>query len=535
MHHGSLSNASLTACSSPRIHSSYENSPAFSDEILPIRKTICLWRSIIISAINEGKTYLPYAFYIRTLRLGAFQSDFLSEIAGNRGLRDLFFQGEMGRFVFELQSKRTLRTTMRHLDHQAIVIAIGHTISTFLTKSPNIIQKPAALEELEGVHIPSDLLNLWVSCIPRLSALRLQQGSAIHPELGTTISNSKLHMFRDIRCFYCYGSDVDESMASFFCSLPANQLHHFAVLSQNSLGKKALTTLAQKQGRNLQSFALQVSMEALSHIPAINTFPALQYLSLDFFPAPPDYIRKIGRWISECPNLTRLELRNVDKLGNILSPILGSPLIRLTSLSVDRSSLGGDEFFDALGKQVDLEVLEITTPQEDYSFLSQEQEQALKSLIASVMKLHRIKTLELLCMYLHDHELCQLINALPLLEHLSWTNEAVDDASLRVLKRARNLKSVTSHGTSYFTFEGLDGFIQSLAARGSRGGQSTQLSNPHWGFKLIVLNQHGVLEFKLPSDDHNSLQANIASRLGGTFFLGYIMDDDELHEDDFSE
>ena len=441
----------------------------------------------------------------------------------------------MARFMFELQNTRYLQTAPHSLDLQAIVIAIGHTISTFLTKSPDIIRKSAALEELEGVYIPSNLLNLWVSCIPRLCSLRLQEGSEIHPELGTTITNSKLHMFRDICCLYCYGSDVDESMASFFCSLPANQLHHFAVLSRNSLGKEALTTLAQQQGQNLQSFSLQVSVEALGHIPAINTFPALRHLSLDFFPAPADYIRNVGRWISECHNLTELELRNVQKLGNILSPILGSSQIRLRLLSVDRSSLGGDEFFDALGRQTDLEVLEIRTPQEHYSFYSSEQEQALKPLTASVRNLSKIYILKLLCMYVFDADVCDLINALPLLEHFSWTTEMASDESLLMLMKARNLKSLTSHGTSYFTFEGLKGFIQSLSARGSPGGHSTQPNNPHWGFKLIVLNQNGILQRRLLPEQHDALQAAIMSTLGGTFFFGYAMDDDELREDEFSE
>ncbi|KAJ2901010.1 hypothetical protein MKZ38_002136 [Zalerion maritima] len=510
----------------PVLYGFCEHSPAASADILLLEKTITLWRSIILSCLSQ--TAFPYALYLKTLNMGALHRDLLADIAGNADMRNKLFGGpHMSKFLFQMPMMGTTRTTRARLpplEFQGIIDAVGHTISEYLKRSEEIVGKPAALETLEGNHIRANLLPVWTRCMPRLTSLQLSEGSAIQPDLGTAIAEA-CPQFREVRCYMCIGNEVDQDMAAFIRNLPQNQLQQFEILSGNVLAEHTFRALSERHGSSLQIFSMQIGNSGIKAIPELDRCSALRSIELDFDRLMTDESeqRAVGAWIEKCHGLENLGIKNAQFLGHILKPVLESDEIRLKELKVDRSPLAGENWFQQLGTQTDLEVLEVTTPREDYNWTRDEP--GYKDLAQSVQKLHKLKTLVLRCMQIDEAQLENIITALPTLRDLSWFTDLAYDESLVILQLAPNLQSLTCYGTSQFSFEAMRDFIQTLAAR----------KEQHWGFRFQVLNQYGVRELKLSNEEERFLKMEVEERLGGTMLLTYIMDEDEMHEDDFSD
>lgn len=440
------------------------------------------------------------------------------------------FAGEMARFRLE-DREGPVRSSLRPLKVQSIVNAIGETVTEYLGLVPKIAGKSAVIELLEGCHIPSHLLLTWITRLPRLASIQLQDGSVVRGDLGAAISYN-CPMFRSLRCFFCHGNESDMNMASFLLSLNKNQLQTFEVISSNLLGPQTFSALQVKHAESLQEFSIHVSISATSAFSLISGCTSLRSITLDFDSSLTGNIEDIGTWIANCHLLTHLRLKYASKLQNILGPSLDVPEIRLRELSINRCVLSDAALYQSLSTQIDLEILELTPSNDETVLVS---DPAYETLIDSICSMKQLHTLVLRCMQVEEKHLEKLVKELPCLENLSWTAEMTYDDSLAILQNASCLKSITTYGVSQFSFEALMNFVKAMALEGSRPTDTRGLSNPHWGFKLYVLAQYGIRQLKLSEEEQLILRKTLWDSLEGEFMWVYVMDEDELHEEDFSD
>ncbi|KAI1439549.1 hypothetical protein F5Y02DRAFT_405499 [Annulohypoxylon stygium] len=482
-----------------------------------------LWRSIILSSI--GETAYPYCIYLRSLSIGNLD-DCLREIHlrdnnQDMRIRKFFFEGPMEQFYESRDGRPAIGTIMNKC---------ADSIIKCIKKSADSTGATAALEHLEGTHIPHNLLPGWVAQLRGLRSLRIRDGSVLGLDAAKAISEHCPN-FADLTCYYYISSDADEDLALFFTTLRPNSLRSFEIISKNEIGPNALTAL-NYHAKSLRSLSLRsIGLQAKKALHKLSNCTALETLVIEnsnFFNYAEvedfgeDVLKGIIAWISSCKSLTDLSLRVLKALTIVKEVLLTSPDIRLTTLSMVDFGPVSEEVesadWAALGSQDRLESFTIGQLDGNVNGLIINQGIALMD---SLCNLKNLTSLNLMLSNVTSDVVRRLATSLPKLSEFSFSGDMMDDDILEPLGNLSQLKILSINALSAFSFDGLYDFAVELYKPG------------HMGIRIDILNQIGELKFK--ESDYVRLQHYFTKALQGRIEITYFMDPDELHETDFSD
>ncbi|EAQ91118.1 hypothetical protein CHGG_03053 [Chaetomium globosum CBS 148.51] len=465
----------------PELYAIHDQSPAINAHILDIETSICLWRSIIASSL--GRTLFPYCCWIKALKLGNLHSQLEDLARDNPGLKASFFSPP-------LEKLQIRRGRGRALDLEAIIIEVANLVTECIRTSAAQESKRVALTALEGNYLPTANLPKWVSSLSSLTSLSVRDGSVLNSDVARAI-RANCPAFRDLECFFCSGTDLDEDLAGFFRNLEPNTLVSFTILSMNEIGRQTFKALGEHSSslKSLSLFSLErAAFQALNELQHCLS---LESLRLEGAPSARRYLweieckpafQEVVQWLQQCTALRELEFTVVPTSTTILAEVLKSPVIRLTSLSLLTFDLD-KEFCLSLLKQQDLRHLAVKIRDEDLLESDDERHTMLANAVACCHELRELDTNELFSLEEIEH-ICE---SLPQLEEIVLNGDLIDNEFLTPLSRLSKLKSLNIFGPS-FTDE-----------------EEAKVTTALWDL------------------------------FRGRFDINYRLDPDELHESDFSD
>ncbi|KAL2169740.1 hypothetical protein VTG60DRAFT_5636 [Thermothelomyces hinnuleus] len=198
----------------PELYAIHDQLPAIDAHVLDIERFIGLWRSIIISSL--GKTLFPYCCWIKVLRLGTLDSQLEDLAHDTSGLRDLFFSPP-------LENLQIRRCSDRVLDIRATILEVARMITDCIRTSAEQQGKLVGLTALEGYHLPAANLRTLVLGLSSLTSLFIRDGYVLTSDVARAI-RANCPAFRELECFYCYGTKIDEELGGFLRNLEPNTL-----------------------------------------------------------------------------------------------------------------------------------------------------------------------------------------------------------------------------------------------------------------------------------------------------------------------
>ncbi|KLU89156.1 hypothetical protein MAPG_08130, partial [Magnaporthiopsis poae ATCC 64411] len=362
--------------------------------------------------------------------------------------------------------------------------------------------------------------------IVRLTTLRsltLRTGSILDQRVGQAIRES-CPSFRELCCYFCLGDEGDGKMAGFLLALGANTLERFGVISSNHLGRQTFAALAGQHPKSLKMLHLaSLGDAAVPHLRLLSQCAVLESLSLECYRlgeggAPGEPGRRLVRaggagWLSNSRSLATLCIDMLPGMTGLLSSVLVSDRLRLKTLSVNLNDDEVDDaFFAAIGRQTALEDLFVLSRTDPYG-------EDFEPLVRSIVK---CKELVRLMLYnsLTGGQVREICASLPRLEKFRFDGEHMSDAILPHLLLTPRLNSVDVNATSCFTTDGIRDLIRRLAEDGGRGA--------HHGFALSISSQ--LRTHRFTKDEEAAIEAEIRTKLGGTFSVGYWVSIDEEDE-----
>ncbi|KAI0114787.1 hypothetical protein F4814DRAFT_459669 [Daldinia grandis] len=547
---GTLFNCSLVSrrfasIALEQIYSIQEYSPVSTGEAIYKSEWLQLWKSIILSSIKE--TAFPYCVYVRALSLGNLE-EFLQDISRDIHARNIFFGGAMRQFFLQKTSEYT-KGHLPPMDIQATIIKCADSITQYIKRLADDTGTAVSLAHLEGTYIPHHILPTWIARLETLTSLRIRDGSVLGVEAASAISKC-CPQFVDLTCYYCMlsilvfnnflssitlevisgdqSSTADEDLAAFLQALRPNSLRSFEVISQNSIGEHALTSLdchaASLRRLVLRNLTPQ-AMKALNSFPNCTTLDTLLiendlYNLVDPADYPDETLEEVSAWICKCKSLRDLSFSHFTGSDPVVRNILNSPNIRLASLSIISIRLTEAEdtaTWTALGLQDHLESLTLGIHEVGYGNIAE----ARLPLIDSICRLKNLASLNLMQVHLTQDTVERIATSLPNLSEFSFSGDLLHNSVLIPLSAVPKLKLLCISSLSSFSFQGLYKFVSRLISRGRTG------------IKIDILNQLG--ECKLTTSESDLLQKHFIKHLKGRLEIAYFMDPDELHETDLSD
>ncbi|TPX09423.1 uncharacterized protein E0L32_009311 [Thyridium curvatum] len=509
----------------PQLYSIHELASASTDDasIVGKRKWAQLWRSIILSSI--GQTALPYCLWVKNLKLGNLR-DLLNDIAPYQALRDDFFSGHMEPFNISQTSGPPTRKNKPRLDLQAISNKVGDTITAFVKDAADRENKAVSVAHLEGHYIPMDLLPTWISRLPTLVSLTIQDGSVLGPNVAEAIRNN-CPSFKELECYYCDGATVDEDLASFFRALPPNTLEAFNVISLNRLGQQAFEALG-CHGESLRKLGLSsLQTVAFEHFGALAQCEKLEALTLEaanptgfnWEATHADSFQAAITWLKSCKSLTTLQVAKVPNASTVLATVLRAPAVRLRALDV-RLIDAEPTFYSALGFQTEMEDFAMRTIDEELEPGTPQH----MDLISSLCKCQKLRELDLITTLINVEDVTRFSQSLVHLEELGFDGSNFFDLCWKILARFKKLKTLNILASSLFTADGIRNFLADL---------EQHPDGSHDGLALSIMNQapHVVIT---PTEE-TSLQKEIAAKFGGRIDLVYERNPQEDDDTDFAD
>ncbi|KAK4123550.1 hypothetical protein N657DRAFT_573148 [Parathielavia appendiculata] len=501
----------------PELYAIHDQSPAINAHILDMETSICLWRSIIASSL--GKTLFPYCCWIRALKLGNLHSQLEDLARDNPILKAQFFSSPLEKL--QIRSGRG-----RALNLDAIIVEVASLVTDCIRTSADKEDKRMGITTLEGYYLPTANLPTWLSGLSSLTTLVARDGSVLNSDVARAI-RQHCPAFREVECFFCRGTDIDEQIAGFFKNLEPNSLESFTVLSMNELQRKTFKALC-NHSRSLKSLAL-LSLER----PALESLNELQHcVSLESLKLEGDWsaqvydwqteskqsFQEVVQWLKDCASLKELDFRVIPASTTILADVLKSPTVRLLSLSLKTLDFD-DEFCAALQNQSQLQELSIRFDEELIE-LSEERRTPLADSIACCHELRELDTNELFTFDNTNH----MCSSLPLLERIVMYGDLIDDVFLGPIAKLSKLKSLNVYGSSIISPHVLMDFLDQLEA---------DPDGEHEGLQVYIANQN--YDFRFTDDEEAWLGTEFHNRFKGRFDINNQMDPDELHESDFSD
>ncbi|KAI0004869.1 hypothetical protein F4779DRAFT_599118 [Xylariaceae sp. FL0662B] len=527
----SLTSRRLASIALEQLYSIQEYSPASTGDAYSKLEWARLWRSIILSSV-PGTTAYPYCAYVRALSLGNLE-ECLHDMTRDNAVRSFFFDGPMDQFLVlrdgHHHNKNTRKAALPLIDLRATMVKCADSITGYIHQLAHDTGTAVALAHLEGTLIPPELVPTWITRLNTLTSLRIRDGSILGVEAASAISQCCPN-FVDLTCYYYQSSTADEDLAAFFRTLRPSSLRSFQVISQNGIGENALTAL-NAHAASLKSLKLgSLPPQAMKSLNMLSGCTALEILAIendghnkvDLKVFNEGMLQEFSKWIGKCKLLRELSFTHVLNALPVVKEVLGTPGIRLTSLSVE-DYLSGTEAENAatwslLGSQDRLESLTLGLQDGQVDGLAIGRILPLEN---SICMLKNLTSLNLMQASVTSLQIDHFVRELPNLSEFSFSGELMDDFDLELLSRLRYLKALSINATSAFEWEGLRNFAQ-------------MLNLPHnEGIRVDILNQYG--EFKFSDEEYRWLQSYFADKLNGRIEITYFMDPDELHEADFSE
>ena len=450
----------------------------------------------------------------------------MPDVLNDKAFRDYFFEGPMEQFLVLREgttpSRRTRTTPLPRIHAEEIMVKCADSIFNYIKKVADDVRSAVSLAYLELYNAPKDRLSTWISRLSTLRALRIRDGSILGAEAAGAISQYCPH-FDELTLYWLDGPTVDEDLATFFNTIRPNSLRSFEIISQNRIGKETLTAL------NTHALSLKIlklgnlTAQGLRSMSALPNCTALEVLEIENDGTSQVSLREAATWIRSCKSLNKLGLYGCWDSMVILKEVLTCPDIRLNSLAVrflrqfdDQES---DAAWAALKQQNDLESLALGARLDHQEMFTLAE---WPNLIDSICSLKKLKSLDLKQTWAQAQEISLIAKSLPELVDFTFGGQLVDDSILQSLAVLPHLTTVSINAHSAFTMHGLQRFARSLQRDMRRG------------FQLEILSQAAEPSYhRLRAQDESILHDIFASKLGGKFEIGYYMDPDELHEDDF--
>ncbi|KAL2181513.1 uncharacterized protein P884DRAFT_281739 [Thermothelomyces heterothallicus CBS 202.75] len=380
----------------PELYAIHDQSPTIDPHVLDIERFIGLWRSIITSSL--GKTLFPYCCWIKVLRLGTLDSQLEDLAHDTSGLRDLFFSPP-------LESLQIRRCSDGVLDIRAIILEL------------------VGLTALEGYHLLAANLRTLVLGLSSLTSLFIRDGYVHISDVARAI-RANCPAFRELECFYCYGTKVDEELGSFLRNLEPNTLAmSFVILNKNEVARETFRALCvhSQSLKNLE--LLSLDLPAFQSLDELRHCLSLESLKLGPTPEASTYPWHI-EWFTMVPLATTL-----------LAQVPKSAAVHLESLKIE-TMVFDIEFCSSLAHQQQLQHLTLRIWDENLLDADDRRRAMFAAAIARCCNLRELDTNELFSL----GDLDRICSSLPLLETMAVTGAFVDDKFLLRISRLSKLK-----------------------------------------------------------------------------------------------
>ncbi|KAK0674335.1 hypothetical protein QBC41DRAFT_309911 [Cercophora samala] len=507
----------------PLLYSIHDQSPVIDAHVVGLEASVCLWRSIIASSLNE--TRYPYCCWIKSLKLGHlhFILDGLSR--KNAVLKARFFQDPLQRFMINIRGQQ--------LNLDRVVLEVVDSITRYIKSAAEQADKRVLLTTLEGHYFPPDCLVNWISSLPSLTSLVVRDGLVLTADVAKAL-HENCPSFKHLQCYSCEGPVADQQLAGFLRELKPQSLESFTVRSQNNLGSETFMAL-QHHSSSLQELRL-LSLEptALTSLHQLRHCLALVKLAIEgnhrvqrfdwFDSAHPDDFEEVAKWISKCASLRELSLLQVSDATELIGMLQhhDGSLFKLTSLTLVLNELKDFSFYSFIERQNTLERLTMTLLGEEFEYYEFEEDQVARTL-RSLRKLKKLNTNAPLSTW----DLAISIVPLEHLEELWLNGDLISDEYLVHLIRLKKLRSLAILGPSCLTAEGIHRFMRVLHEH------QGECREAHRGLQISVLSQEW--DAQLDQEVEYAIRAFIDEIFGGTFDITYQRHPDEMHESDFSD
>jgi hypothetical protein len=512
----------LTASLSIQEHSEASTGDA---SVFDKPKLIRLWRSIILSSF--GETGYPYCLWIKALPLGSLEI-LLDDIARDSVGKNALFAPPLQDFYIEKTIAKATREKAKYspLDSGKITSMVADKITSYVKESADREDRTAALSSLEGHQPPANALPTWLSRLSLLSSLTLREGGVLGPETAKAI-REHCPLFKELRCHWCMGADVDKNLAGFLEILPADTMEIFEIISLNQIGKQTFKALGH-HAHSLKSLWLSSIRDSeWQHLGALSDCTALESLILEGSNSLANFnweaehnqsFLDVAAWLKECRQLKSLDMILVPSVTALLGQVLKSPSVHLQSLRLQlHIAATDDSLWTSIGSQTPLRNLSIRCDKDEESLSITAPQQV--QFVNSICECHHVDALHVPTMLLSFEDLVRIRESLPQLADFTFDSDLLTDAALVALAQMDRLKTVTINGYSMFTFDGIMDFIGDVASNASS----------HHELQLTIANQGN----KFSEQEEQMLQREMADRIkGARLEFVYWRDPDELHDDD---
>ncbi|KAK0736853.1 hypothetical protein B0T21DRAFT_286587 [Apiosordaria backusii] len=506
----------------PQLYGIHDQSPAINAHILDVETSVCLWRSIIASSL--GKTRYPYCCWIKSLKLGNLHSHLEDLSRTNPGLKARFFKAPLQKFMIKLRGQQ--------LNLDGIVIEVANSLTSYIRTAADQADKRVALTTLEGWHLPTAHLASWVSNLSCLTCLVVRDGSVLTADVARAL-RANCPSFKDLECYFCQGTEIDEELAGFFQDLEPQTLECFTVLSLNNLGKKTFKALGahSKSLKRLDLFSLEPS--ALASLHELHHCVAIEELSLEGNYMAQAYhwqeenksaFSEVVDWLIQCVSLKELDMILVPNSTVLLSELADPKLtiFELTSLTLKLNELDNEAFYGFIKRQESLRQLTLRFVDDEILEGWPDRNDVFAEALLHLSDLRELDTNEL---FTAENINLMAQCGLDSLEDIVLNGDMIDDEFFLNLLGFEHLKSLSIFGPSCVTGPSICRFIDLLSTRDS--------SEAHEGLQISISSQ--VWELQLGEEMEKTISEMIKEKFGGTFDITYRPDPDELHESDFSD
>lgn len=415
-----------------------------------------LWRSIILSCLDNHNTYKPYCRYIKTLDLRNL-STMLDDLKFTGPLRKAFFANGLESFHFPKK------------EFNRVVVDVGATINAI---GEAVTAKTTFVEEIDGPIGPA-FLPRWIARSPKLETMVLWKGDALANGAGAALAQH-CDNFRSLTLLEWLSPDADDAFATFLDELKPDTLSYFEMISYNNLGKRSFEALGRH--KTLQQLDLgNLNQEAMQNLNSLKACTEIHTLKLDdnlgtvqLEALNNDIFLEVVEWLSSCQKLRDLSLKKFFDGPALLSRVLYSPNVKLTRLSLEGYTVrhtNAQLFHSALAEQRSLESVwlkgngEDTTPDD------------LHIMVEGLCNLTNLRELVLkdVSDEFEEEHIVALALSLPLLEEFWTSGGEVSADILPPLANLKMLQNLTLYAMTQFTSDAIIDFLTSLDPDTQRG------------------------------------------------------------------
>lgn len=493
-----------------------------------LKASVALWRSIITSAI--GQSSFPYCTWIKTLKLSDLLC-LLEDIGRDQAMRARFFSPPLQQFEI-LNARRR-----QGLDFDEIIGTVAEKVIDRIQASADEEDKVAGLLNLEGPHLPSARLSTWLRKLPMLKSLSVRDGSVLTAAVGEVIKDC-CPAFKELTCYYCRGTDVDENMAAFFSALKPNTLESFTVNSLNDLWDLSFTALG-SHAQSLKNLELQsLNLTGFESLHLIGPCPLLTELVLEGDPAA--YTTSVWRnleeavsWITKCPSLNSFSSLRVPLGHTFLQKALEPDTFRLKHLHF-KGAADQDLFLELSRHKHPIENLSIHIMGSvtlDEEAIETERHTALFNWLVTIVR--NLKHLVLDEPILEEEFAILATGLNKNLETLVINPYQCRDAYFQLISSLLKLKTLTITSVTDISFEQMVDFLDRLHYDRSDENYEKVPPPDHQGILITLANQEWRAGYT--EEETEELQERLKKEWGGTLVVNYTGEPDELHEFDFSD